>query len=179
MWDDTRALSRSANLLFAVAAVLMLYGAVQYVIHLPVFPLREIQVTGESAHVTREQVEAVAGEIRGNFFTVDLDQARVAFEKLPWVRKVNVRRQWPDCLEFAVEEHRPLARWGSTALVSSHAEVFEAAINSALPIMQGPEGSAPEVVAHYQEFVRVLAPLGRSVQQLTLSERHAWVLQLD
>lgn len=179
MWDDTRALSTSANLLFAVAAVLMLYGAVQYVIHLPVFPLREIQVTGESAHVTREQVEAVAGEIRGNFFTVDLDQARVAFEKLPWVRKVNVRRQWPDCLEFAVEEHRPLARWGSTALVSSQAEVFEAAINSTLPIMQGPEGSAPEVVAHYQEFVRVLAPLGRRVQQLTLSERHAWVLQLD
>jgi cell division protein FtsQ len=95
------------------------------------------------------------------------------------VRKVNVRRQWPDCLEFEVEEHRPLARWGSTALVSAQAEVFEAAVNTTLPVMQGPQGSAPDVVAHYQEFERVLAPLGRHIQQLTLSERHAWVLQLD
>lgn len=179
MWDDARALSTGANLLFVVATLLMLYGTAQYVIHLPVFPIREIQVTGEAAHVTREQVEAVAGEIRGNFFTVDLDRARAAFEKLPWVRKVNVRRQWPDCLEFEVEEHRPLARWGSTALVSAQAEVFEAAVNTTLPVMQGPQGSAPDVVAHYQEFERVLAPLGRRIQQLTLSERHAWVLQLD
>jgi cell division protein FtsQ len=179
MWDDARALSTSANLFFAVAALLMLYGMVQYVIHLPIFPLREIQVTGDVEHVTREQVAAVVSEIRGNFFTVNLDQARAAFEKLPWVRKVNIRRQWPDCLEFAVEEHRPLARWGSTAVVSSQAEVFEAAINTTLPIMQGPEGSAPDVVAHYQEFERVLEPLGRRIQQLTLSERRAWVLKLD
>ena len=179
MWDDARALSTGANLLFVVATLLMLYGTAQYVVHLPSFPIREIQVTGEAAHVTREQVEAVAGEIRGNFFTVDLDHARAAFEKLPWVRKVNVRRQWPDCLEFEVEEHQPLARWGSTALVSAQAEVFEAAVNTILPVMQGPQDSAPDVVAHYQEFERVLAPLGRRIQQLTLSERRAWVLQLD
>jgi cell division protein FtsQ len=170
----------ASNLLFAVAAALMLYAATHYVIHLPIFPLRDIQVTGDVAHVTREQVEAViTRELRGNFFTVDLAQARVAFEKLPWVRMVNVRRRWPDRLEFAVEEHRPLARWGSIALVSAQGEVFEAAINTTLPVLQGPEGTAPEVVARFQAFQLALEPIEKRIVQTTLSPRRAWVLKLD
>ena len=180
MWDDAPALRMASNLLFAVAAALMLYAATHYVIHLPIFPLRDIQVTGDVAHVTREQVEAViTRELRGNFFTVDLAQARAAFEKLPWVRMVNVRRHWPDRLEFAVEEHRPLARWGSIALVSAQGDVFEAAINTTLPVLQGPEGTAPEVVARFQAFQLALEPIGKRIVQTTLSPRRAWVLKLD
>ncbi len=180
MWDDASTLRMSANLLYAVAAALMLYGAVHYLIHLPIFPLRDIQVTGDVAHVTHEQVEAVVTrELRGNFFTVDLAQAHAAFEKLPWVRKVNVRRQWPDRLEFAVEEHRPLARWGSTALVSAQGEVFEAAINTTLPVLQGPEGTAPEAVSRFQAFQIALEPVGKHIVHMTLSARRAWVLKLD
>jgi len=180
MWDDTAALKMTANLLFTVAAALMLYGAANYMIHLPIFPLRDIHLTGDVAHVTHEQVEVVVTkELRGNFFTVDLAQARVAFEKLPWVRKVNVRRQWPDRLEVVVEEHRPLARWGSTALVSAQGEVFEAAINTTLPVLQGPEGTAPEVVSHFKEFDHALKPVGRRIVQITLSTRRAWALKLD
>jgi cell division protein FtsQ len=180
MWHDIEKLRITANMLFAVSAMLVLYGATHYAIHLPIFPLRDIRITGEATHVTREQVEAVISkDLEGNFFTVDLEQTRAAFEKLPWVRKVNVRRQWPDRLDVVVEEHRPLARWGSTALVSEQGEVFEAAINSALPVMQGPDGSAPEVVSRFHEFERTLEPVGKRIMQITLSARHAWVLKLD
>ncbi len=180
MWDDTAALNRAAGFLHGAAALLIVYSCIHYVAHLPVFPLREIHVIGDAGHVTNEQVAAViARELRGNFFTVDLAQAREAFEKLPWVRKVNVRRQWPDRLEVSVEEHRPLARWGSTALVNAHGEVFEAAISSALPVFFGPEGTAAEVVARYAEFDRLLAPIGRKVELITLSARRSWQLRLD
>ncbi|HZF22118.1 MAG TPA: cell division protein FtsQ/DivIB [Burkholderiales bacterium] len=180
MWDNAAVLNRAANLLYGAAALLIVYGCIHYVVHLPVFPLREIRVIGDVGHVTNEQVAAVtARELRGNFFTVDLAQAREAFEKLPWVRTVNVRRQWPDRLEVAVEEHQPLARWGSTALVNAHGEVFEAAISSKLPVFFGPEGTAVEVVARYAEFDRLLAPIGRKVVLITLSARRAWQLRLD
>ena len=180
MWDNAATLNRTAGLLYGAAALLIVYGCIHYVVHLPVFPLREIGVIGDVGHVTNEQVAAViARELRGNFFTVDLAHAREAFEKLPWVRKVNVRRQWPDRLEVAVEEHRPLARWGSTALVNAHGEVFEAAISSTLPVFFGPDGTAAEVVARYAEFNRLLAPIGRKVVLVTLSARRAWQLHLD
>jgi cell division protein FtsQ len=180
MWDNAAALNRTAGLLYGAAALLVVYGCIHYVVHLPVFPLREIRVVGDVSHVTSDQVAAViARELRGNFFTVDLAQARKAFEKLPWVRNVNVRRQWPDRLELAVEEHQPLARWGSTALVNAHGEVFEAAISSTLPIFSGPEGTASEVVARYAEFDHLLVPIGRKVVVIALSARRAWQLRLD
>jgi cell division protein FtsQ len=180
MWDNAPALRTTANLLLVLAAALALYGAAHFVIYLPVFPIRIIRVTGDVSHVTHEQVQAVlARELRGNFFTVDLIHACAAFEKLPWVRKVNVRRVWPDRLEFAVEEHKPVARWGSTALVSARGEVFEAAINTALPVLHGPEGTALEVVSRFQAFEQTLQPLGRHIEQITLSTRRAWVLELD
>ncbi len=180
MWDNAAALNRAAGLLYGAAALLIVYGCIHYVVHLPVFPLREIRVIGDVGHVTNDQVAAViARELRGNFFTVDLAQAREAFEKLPWVRKVNVRRQWPDRLELAVEEHQPLARWGSTALVNAHGEVFEAAISSTLPVFSGPEGTASEVVARYAEFDHLLVPIGRKVVVIALSARRAWQLRLD
>ncbi|HKQ25435.1 MAG TPA: cell division protein FtsQ/DivIB [Burkholderiales bacterium] len=180
MWDNAATLNRVAGLLYGGAALLIVYGCIHYVVHLPIFPLREIRVIGDVGHVTNDQVAAViARELRGNFFTVDLAQAREAFEKLPWVRKVNVRRQWPDRLELVVEEHKPLARWGSTALVNAHGEVFEAAISSTLPVFSGPEGTASEVVARYAEFERLLVPIGRKVVLIALSARRAWQLRLD
>lgn len=180
MWNDAAALNRSAKVLYGIAAALVLYGLGHHVLHLAAFPLREISLTGEIGHVTHEQVEdIVTRELRGNFFTVDLERTRTAFEKLPWVRRVNVRRQWPDRLEIAVEEHRPIARWGSVALVSARGEVFEAAINSTLPVLAGPDGSAPEVVARLFEFERILEPIDRRVVQITLSMRRAWRIRLD
>jgi cell division septal protein FtsQ len=132
MWDKPDVLNAIASSLFAAAFLLAACGTVLYVVQLPLFPLREVRVSGELSHVTLEQVETIVKrEVRGNFFTLDLAGARTVFEKLPWVRKVNVRRQWPDRLEVTLEEHVPLARWGNAALVNTQGEVFTAAYDGA------------------------------------------------
>jgi cell division protein FtsQ len=180
MWDDVGILRWTSNCLLAVAGALILYGTAHYVVHLGILPLRHVRVTGDVTHVTREQVEAVVSRgVRGTFFTVDLTDARQAFEKLPWIRTVNVRRQWPDELSIEVEEHTPIARWGSTALVSAEGNVFEAAVNAALPVLEGPDGTAAEIISRLRVFDKMLQPSGRHVAQITLSARRTWVLQLD
>jgi hypothetical protein len=79
MWDKPRLLVWVANMLYALAAILMLYAVLFLLVHLPVFPLREIKVDGELKHVTREQVQLIVRrELKGNFFTLDLDQATLA-----------------------------------------------------------------------------------------------------
>jgi cell division protein FtsQ len=189
MWDKPDVLNAIASLLFAAAFLLAAYGSVLYVVRLPAFPLREVRVNGVIAHVTLEQVEIIARrEIRGNFFTLDLAEARAAFEKLPWVRKVNARRQWPDRLEVALEEHVPLARWGSAALVNTHGEVFTAAYDGApadgresgaLPQFIGPPGSAREIALRYGHFQRSLAAIGQAPVQVQMSPRRAWQVRLE
>jgi cell division protein FtsQ len=180
MWDKTQMTLWLANMLYALAAVLLLYAVLFMVVHLPVFPLREVDVKGELQHVNREQVKfIVAREMRGNFFTLDLNRTRAAFEKLPWVRNVNVRRRWPDRLEVAIEEHVVLARWGSSALVNTHGELFRAASNAVLPEFNGPEDAAREVTGHYAEFSRLLKPFNLALTRMTLSDRRALQLRLN
>jgi len=180
MWDKTQMTLWLANMLYALAAVLLLYAVLFMVVHLPVFPLREVDIKGELQHVNREQVKfIVAREMKGNFFTLDLNRTRSAFEKLPWVRNVNVRRRWPDRLEVAIEEHVVLARWGSSALVNTHGELFRAASNAVLPEFNGPEDAAREVTGHYEEFSRLLKPFNLALTRMTLSDRRALQLKLN
>lgn len=180
MWDNARLLNRTANLMFAAALIAVLGAVALQVARLPAFAVREVEVAGQLEHVTAEQLAAVAKHaVQGTFFTLDLERARRQFEKLPWVRKVEVRRQWPARLELEVEEHVALARWGDTALVNTHGEVFEAATDEALPIFIGPPGQADEMARQFLHFTAQLAPIERRVARLTLSARAAWQMSLD
>ena len=180
MWDRPDVLTRLADLLVTVAVLLAIYGAVHFAVHLPLFPLREVRVASALTHVTGEDLGAMMQrEVKGNFFTLDLAATRAAFEKLPWVRKVEVRRHWPARLDVTVEEHAPLARWGNRALVNTHGEVFEAAYDGDLPVFVGPTGSAKEIAIQYEYFRRSLAAIGKTPVQVLLSPRRAWEVRLD
>lgn len=175
MWDKPQVLNWIANFLFALAVVMLLYATLFIVVHLPIFPLREVRVDGQLQHVTREQLKLIVDRhLNGNFFTVDLVKARDAFEKLPWARKVSVRRRWPDRLEVVIEEHRELARWGTIALVNTHGELFHAASDSDLPVFYGPGDGVQEVARQYAAYARILNGTGIRITQLVLSPRRAW-----
>ncbi len=180
MWDKPQLLMWLANLLTALALLLLFYAVVFLAIHSPLFPVRRVQVEGDLTHVTREQLQyVVKNELKGTFFTLDLDKTRQAFEKLPWVRRVEVRRYWPDRLEVNVEEHHAIARWGSASLLNTFGERFDAASNEVLPVLEGPEGMEKQMVERYRQFRDVLKPLGKQPTQIWLSERRAWRVELD
>jgi cell division protein FtsQ len=180
MWDRPDILNAMANVLFAAAFALVAFGALHFALRLPLFPLRQVVVTGELAHIRAEELNTIAKrDLKGNFFTLDLAAARAGFERLPWARRVSVRREWPDRLLVALEEHVPLARWGNTALVDTYGEVFAAAHDGALPVFAGPEGSAREIAIQYDYFRRSLGTIGRTPAQVRISPRRAWQIRLD
>lgn len=180
MWDNAAALNRTSDLLFAAAALMVLYAMLRWAVQLPVFALQEVRVDGSARHVTLEQVETIVRrDMWGTFFTLDLPAIHASFEKLPWVRSVSLRRQWPGRLDISVEEHVPYARWGSTGLVNDRGEMFEAAYDNVLPVFEGPAGTAKEIKARYEQFREWLSAIGRTPVQLHLSDRRAWRVQLD
>ncbi len=180
MWDRPQLLNWIANFLFGLATVLMLYCVIYVVVHLPIFPLREVRVEGQLNHVTREQLKLIVERhLQGNFFTLDLVKARDAFEKLPWARNVSLRRRWPDRLEVTVDEHKELARWGNIALVNTYGELFHAASDADLPVFYGPGDGVKEVAVHYGKYSELLAPSGMKIMQLVLTPRRAWQIETD
>jgi cell division protein FtsQ len=173
-------LTQVARVLTWGALGLLAYGAVSWVGAQPWFALKSIEVKTPVAHVTEAQIRLVAErQVRGTFFTVDLDAVRSSLEKLPWVREARVERRWPDTLVVSLVEHVPLARWNDDALVSEAGEVFVAAVSTRLPRLSGPEDSSDEVVAAYRRHQAALAPLGMNISELRLSPRRAWRIRLD
>ena len=180
MWDNATALNRTSDLLFAVAGLIVLYSVIRFAIVQPVFAMREIRIGSAAGHVTMEQLESIARrDVHGTFFTLDLARLRGSFEKLPWVRKVDIRRSWPDRIDVSIEEHQPLARWGNVALVNRQGEVFEAAYDATLPVFIGPAGTSGEVAVQYEWLRRELAAIGREPVHVQLSQRRAWRVRLD
>ena len=163
-----------------LASGLLLYGVVSWVLAQPIFALRSVDVAAPVVHVTQAQVKLVTDRhVRGNFFSVDLEQLRSAFEKLPWVREARVARRWPDTLVVSFSEHVPLARWNDAALLNQQGEVFAAAFDAPLPRLRGPENSNGEVAHTYRAYQQQLTTVSRKIDELQLSPRRAWRLRLD
>ena len=181
MWDNVPLLRNVTSALIGFSVLAVLYGAVYYMVHLPgLFPLHSVHLSAAPQRVVAQEVLAVArNEVNGNFFTVDIERLRQSLEKLPWVRSVTIRREFPDRLAVQLEEHRALARWNNSALVNMQGEVFSAYTEQILPDFIGQKDDSVEVARRYGEFSRQLAALNLQVAQLALSPRHAWQLRLS
>lgn len=187
LWYQPTLLNLLADVLTVLGIAGIAWAALTALQRLPVFPLREVVLAEKPQRVSAEQIAHVARTtVVGNFFTVDLEAARTAIEKLPWVRNAAVRRQWPDGLSLTIEEHEAVAQWrhlnGEPGLVNKQGEVFVADLpedSPVLPRFSGPEGSAADILARHGEFNGTLADIGRHVTTVSLSQRRAWRLKLD
>jgi cell division protein FtsQ len=177
----------TATVLF-VACVLLLVAALGWwALRHPAFAIKGIVVQGDVAHNSAATLRAnVAPRLAGNFFTVDLQKAREAFEAVPWVRRAVVMRQFPDKLRVQLEEHKAEAFWGpesESRLVNTFGEVFEANPGDVeqddVPRLVGPEGTSAQVMAMYRALKPLVQPLDLGVEQVVLSGRGGWTMHLD
>ena len=178
MWDDARQLNAIAVTLTVIAAAFFTWAMVGWITRLSAFNYREVVVMTPLARTSGAHLEAVIrGELRGTFFTLDLDAARRSLARVPWVRGVALRRQWPRRLEIEVDEHAPLARWNEGALVNTRGEVFVATWAGELPEFNGPDGQSAVMMQRYREWSALLAPLALRLRGLDLSARGGWQLR--
>jgi cell division protein FtsQ len=188
---DVRLMNGAATALFALAGVGLGVAGLLWLMRSPLFPIRAIQLDGDLARNSLPTIRAnAAPRLAGNFFSVDLQAGRAAFETVPWVRRAVVRRVWPDRLAVHLEEHVAAALWegpeadaNADRLVNDHGEVFEANVGDVederLPALAGPEGHAAQMLALYRRLQPAFARLDLVVERLHQSGRGSWRLELD
>jgi cell division protein FtsQ len=175
-----RSLKWIAAIALVLAAGWVAHLASNWLAIVPGIAVKEVVIKGDLQRVKREVPDVLVGRVmKGNFFTVDIRDVQSEFEKLPWVRSASIRRIWPDRLEVTLEEHVPLAHWGSGALVNDRGEIFKAEYEGDLPRFVGPAGSEKEMAAAYLQYQSQLQKVGRGVAEITMSARRAWTLKLD
>lgn len=146
------------------------------------WPMRTLAVAGEFRQVDEQAVrEAVLPLVGDGFFAVDLGAVRTAVAALPWVERVEVRKRWPDRLEVTLHEHTPVARWGGDRMLSEEGRLFAApeGAGAGLPLFEGPEDRAGELMSMHALARPLFLPLGLRVDVVRLSARGSWTLRLE
>lgn len=183
---DVRLMNIAATALFAIGLAVLVAAAGWWLLRHPLFALSAITVEGDVSHNSAATLRAnVAPRLAGNFFTVNLEAARDAFQAAPWVRQAVVRREFPNRLRVQLQEHQAVALWGEheSRMVNSFGELFEANAGDVdsddLPRLAGPEGQSREVLAMHQALLPLLEPLDLRVARLALTARGSWNVELD
>ena len=179
---DIRLMNFTANLLVVGVVLLGLGGWAWWLLRHPVFAIQTISVQGEVNRNNAVTFKAnVMPQLNGNFFTLDLEVARRAFEAVPWVRSAVVHREFPNRLRAVLQEQRPQALWGdegANTMVNEQGQVFEADLDDVdvenLPRMKGPAGLSADVVKMYHYLRPMFQAVGMDVDQLELTPRGSW-----
>jgi cell division protein FtsQ len=151
------------------------------------FALRSISVYGDTSHNNARTLRALlAPTLNGTFLTIDLAATRAAFEQVPWVRRAEVRREFPNRLKVILQEHQAVAFWGAegdSTLVNTYGEVFEAnpdeLDDDSLFRLNGPKEQSAQVLSLYRALQGMFARRDFPIEQLELTGRGNWRARLN
>ncbi len=179
---DVRLMNLATALMVTVFVLLALGGGAWWLIRHPMFDLQAISVQGEVHRNNVVTMRAhVMPQLEGNFFTLDLEKAREAFESVPWVRVAVVHRDFPNRLRSVLQEHQPLAVWGdegASTMLNQQGQVFEANLDDVdaerLPRLKGPEAEAIAVSQMYKALSPSFTAMDLDIEMLELTPRGSW-----
>lgn len=197
---DVRLMRRATRWILVLASLTLLVLVVTWWLRHGSFTIQRIRLDAELQRTSVATIRANAlPRLKGNFFTIDLQSARRAFESVPWVRRAEVQRHWPGQLRVHLLEHKAVALWEATdsrerrddRLVGQDGAVFQAnpgdVEDDNLPMFRGPEGASAQMWALYRPLAEALGPIGRlaggsqqaAIRLLQLSSKGSWSAELD
>ncbi len=148
-------------------------------------PLSRLVITGYRHYTTNDDIRQAIlalGARPRTFMRQDVNVMQQQIEHMPWIKQVNVRKQWPDKLKIHLVEHVPVARWNDQYLLDSNGKVFSAPVarigNQPMPMLYGPDGSEQDVLSGYRTMNMVLTAAKFHLKALSMSTRHSWQLTL-
>lgn len=162
--------------------VTLLVGAYQSWQWLLSKPVGHVDVQGRFQFVEKALLESViTNGIDAGFLRLDLAALKAEIQSLEWVDEARVSRQWPDTIKVVVIEQRPIARWGTGAVLNQRGQVIqlsEPAELSDLPLLRGPERKSALVMQQYQEVSELLSGDGLTLAEVRCDLAENWYFVL-
>ncbi len=145
-------------------------------------PLSKLVVTGDTHYTTDDDIRQAILSLGppGTFMSQNVDVIQQQIERLPWIKQVSVRKQWPDELKIHLVEYVPVARWNDQNVVDADGVSFSLPLSQlgkqAMPMLYGPEGSEKEVMAGFYQMSDMLKPSKVTLKAASMTARRSWQL---
>ncbi|MET0357572.1 MAG: cell division protein FtsQ/DivIB [Cellvibrio sp.] len=145
-------------------------------------PLKSVAVEGQFQYLPKQRaMELIEKEIDGDFLQLNLAKLKNELQQDPWVDSVYLSRRWPDTLVVKITEQTPIARWDANGFLNQRGEIIrvkETGKLSGLPLLQGNEINAREIMQQYQDLSTLLRSRGLEIVALKCDNKKSWRLTL-
>ena len=117
------------------------------------FPIKNV-TSSELINVNKDDIsKAVKYLYSKSFFDIDLNYLKNKLEKIEWVRKINVRRSYPNEIIIDIEEHTPILIWNNKMYINMYGEKFNVSkIDKNIPLLISDESRINEVFTYFKLF---------------------------
>lgn len=146
-------------------------------------PVKQVQIEGSfqfiSSEALQQQIELY---VEDSFLGLELGELKQKLEQNPWVDTVAIARVWPDKLIVRVVEQQPIAQWGKKGFLNMRGDIVEVEKTTkiqALPLLQGDDRYAQEIMAQYLRIGKLLAQQDLVLAAVELDDTRAWTLTLQ
>lgn len=146
-------------------------------------PIKEVQIEGAfqfiSAEVLQQQIELY---VQDSFLQLELADLKSQLEKNPWIDTVAIARVWPDKLNVRVVEQQPIAQWGKKGFLNMRGDIVEVEKTTkiqSLPLLQGEDRYAQEIMSQYLRVGKLLAQQEMALAAVELDDTRAWTFTLQ
>lgn len=160
------------------------YGVERLGRHLESIPVERVVFGGDLLHVSREVlIERVTRHLAVGYIGLDLEAIQQELEEEAWVYRAEVERIWPRELKITIVEETPIAIWGDGGLLNHRGKIFIPGkgrrYQADLPVLEGPEGSAIEIMRQYRLMSQLLGDEQLQLVRLEMSPRGSWTAILN
>lgn len=146
-------------------------------------PIKQVQIEGAfqfiSSEALQEQIELY---VTSSFLELELSELKQNLEQNPWIDTVAIARVWPDKLIVRVVEQQPIAQWGGKGFLNMRGDIVEVEKTTkiqALPLLQGNDRYAQEIMSQYLRIGKLLAQQDLVLAAVELDDTRAWTLTLQ
>jgi cell division protein FtsQ len=184
---DIKYINGLSNALYCLFVLIALGSVVQYFFKNKINNLSGVIIKGNVAHNDISSIQSqMSSNIHGNFYSIDLLNAKNTFESIAWVKDAVIKRVYPNHIEVKLSEFKPQAIWGSredSKLIDDHGVIFEANADEVeyeqMPLFIGPDGQGKVMLDMYKGLVISFSPLQYKLKVLELNARGSWIATLE
>lgn len=149
--------------------------------------LSQLTLTGDKGFTTEEDIQkAILGlGLPNTYIAQDVNDIRQEIMRLPWIKQVSVRKQWPDRLIVNIVENQPKYIWNDIFLLDKDGMVFsipkDRVNTDYMPKLFGPIGKEKLILDMYHQLDEISinsanADLSLSIVEAMADERNSWQL---
>lgn len=144
-------------------------------------PITTVQIEGLINTEPRTLQKRISSVAIGGFFDINLIIVRLSILPLPWIKNVQIYKQWPDTLRIQVQEHTAVA-WMNKSLIDNEGNKLYGRYSPLmdLPRFTGSLDKVGDILKQYNQLAPLVQAAGlQQIQEFGYNARKTWYMLLN